>query len=111
MFVIKTDSFIKFLYNNEIYNPYLTIYLPVIVNTAWGASTQAENFSTEVQNISVDNVNYSGTAYLHQTSPLVFGGSIDESIWIAKNIGIVQHFIHGAGAPQHNYELLAYHIN
>jgi hypothetical protein len=107
--VLPSDTSIGFYnYGSE----YLSINFPVIDNESWTIPIQGFSYKTGIQNITVQNTSYNGAIYLNQYEPPSVGTSVNESIWIVKNIGIVQHIINDEGGPPYsNEQLIAYHIN
>jgi len=109
-YVLISSSSIQFYtkYQAE----YLSINFPIIDNETWTTPVQRFSYSTGIQNITVYNTAYNGAIYLNQYEPPSVGTSVNESIWIVKNIGIVQHIINDEGGPPYsNEQLIAYHIN
>ena len=109
-YVFVSSTSIQFYTKYEV--DYLSINFPVIENQAWTTPVQGVTYTENIQNISVHNAIYNGATYLNQSAPYSVNYSLDESIWIAKNIGIVKHITAGDGGPPYtNDQLISYHIN
>lgn len=109
-YVSLSSSSIQFYTKYQV--EYMSINFPVVDNETWTTPVQGFSYTTGIQNITVQNTSYNGAIYLNQYEPPSVGTSVNESIWIVKNIGIVQHIVNDEGGPPYsNEQLIAYHIN
>jgi hypothetical protein len=85
------------------------INFPVVDNEPWTTPVQGVSYTTNMQNITVNGTTYNNVAYLNRYAPYMQGYSVNESIWIARGIGIVRHtnLLAGHYTDEH---LIAYKI-
>jgi hypothetical protein len=110
IYVLPANNSITFYTFNDV--EYLSFNFPIISNQPWTTPMAGVSYTTGSQNITINNITYNGCTYLNQYQAPLMGTSINESIWIAKQIGIIKHVIDNIGSsPYANEELIAYHIN
>jgi hypothetical protein len=108
-YVLVTDTLIAFnviLGNSQ--PTFFNLKFPIIDNESWSYYPNGIN-NASIQNISVNDITYNGSIYLNRSVQLSLSGgnSTTESVWIVKNVGIVQESI----GNSYRQILIAYHIN
>jgi hypothetical protein len=112
-YVLSTNTSIGFYKYADTNILYFKVNFPVIDNEIWTTPVQGVTYTTNLQNITVNGAAYYSVAYLNQYLATMQGYGVNESIWIARGIGIVRHSNLNSGIPLHftDEHLIAYHIN